>query len=222
MSDEYEANTSAGLGSRLVRGTRPAVLVVDLSNAFTRADHPLGSDMPETLSATMQVLTTARAAQLPVIFTTIAFRSDRSDAGIWMQKAPHLADLITGTRLVDIDDRLGRLPDEPIVEKQGTSAFFGTELITVLVSRGIDTIVLCGASTSGCIRATAVDCLQFGLPCLIPRPCVGDRSIQAHEANLRDLDAKYADVIPLDDALRYLAGASRGGRPTSARGGAPR
>lgn len=202
--DGWSANADAGLGARLRRGSRPAVVVVDLANAFTKPEHPLGGDLTEVVSATSMVLDRARENGMPIIYTTIAFRPDLSDIGIWAQKAPLLTDLVTGTPLVQIDERLGRRPDEPIVEKQGTSAFFGTELITHLVTRAVDTVVLCGASTSGCIRATATDCLQYGLPCLLPRECVGDRSSAAHEASLRDLDAKYADVVSLLDALAYL------------------
>lgn len=209
----WEANTDAGLGARLRRGSRPAVVVVDLANAFTRPEHPLGGDLTDVVSATNTVLDVARQNEMPVIFTTIAFRPDLSDLGIWAQKAPLLADLVTGTPLVEIDERLGRRPGEAIVEKQGTSAFFGTELITQLVSRAVDTVVVCGASTSGCIRATATDCLQYGLPCLVPRECVGDRSPAAHEASLRDLDAKYADVIGLDDAVAFLDGCRSTKRP---------
>jgi nicotinamidase-related amidase len=166
----------------------------------------LGGDLAEVVSATRQLVDLAREHRLPVIYTTIAFRSDLSDAGIWPQKAPKLVDLVTGSALVGIDAGLQRRADEPIVEKQGTSAFFGTELITLLVSRGVDTVILCGASTSGCIRATATDCLQYGFPCLVPRECVGDRSAAAHNASLLDLDAKYADVIALADAMAYISG----------------
>lgn len=214
------ANASAGLGSRLGRGRHPAVVVVDLAEAFTRPDHPLGADLTDVVSATRGLVDLARGHHLPVIYTTIAFHPDLSDVGIWPQKAPRLVDLVTGSALVEIDERLQRRPDEPIVEKQGTSAFFGTELITLLVSRGVDTVILCGASTSGCIRATATDCLQYGLPCLIPRECVGDRSAAAHDASLSDLDAKYADVIPLADALAYIGGdpAADDGHEASDRG----
>jgi nicotinamidase-related amidase len=202
--DGWKANDDAGLGARLHLGKRPAVVVVDLANAFTKPGHPLGGDLTDVVSATGALLDAAREKGVPIVYTTIAFRPDLSDIGIWAQKAPLLAELVTGTPLVQIDERLGRRPGEPIVEKQGTSAFFGTELITQLVSRSVDTVVLCGASTSGCIRATATDCLQYGFPCLLPRECVGDRSRAAHEASLRDLDAKYADVISLRDATAYL------------------
>ncbi len=93
-----------------------------------------------------------------------------------------------------------------MILKKGASAFFGTNLPSVLVSQGVDTIVLCGATTSGCIRATAVDLLQYGYPTLVPRECVGDRARSPHEANLIDIQAKYADVVPVEDAISYLEG----------------
>ena len=91
-----------------------------------------------------------------------------------------------------------------MVLKKGASAFFGTNLASILIAQGIDSIVLCGATTSGCIRATAVDLLQLGWPTLVPRECVGDRARAPHEANLFDIQAKYADVVSIDEALAYL------------------
>jgi len=204
MTPTSAANDAAKLGARLTYGTTPCVLVVDLAEAFTRSDHPLGADLGSVVTETRRLADAARERGVLVVYTTIAFREDLSDAGIWPQKAPSLTDLITGRASVMIDERLGRRSEEPIVQKQGTSAFFGTTLIALLVSSHIDTVILCGASTSGCIRATAVDCLQYGLPTLIPSECVGDRSHEAHVANLRDLDAKYADVAPLEEVLTYL------------------
>ncbi len=152
---------------------------------------------------------------MPVIFTTIAFEASLADGGLWLQKMPGLADLQIGGPWVEIDPRLGRRDDETVVVKKGASAFFGTNLSAILVSQGIDTVVLCGATTSGCVRATAVDLLQNGFPTLVPRECVGDRAQAPHDANLFDIQAKYADVVVLEDAIGYLAAlpalASRGG-----------
>jgi maleamate amidohydrolase len=141
-----------------------------------------------------------------VIFTTIGFEPSLKDGGLWLQKAPALADLQVGGRWVEIDPRLERREDETIVLKKGASAFFGTNLAAILVSQGIDSVVLCGATTSGCVRATAVDLLQHGFPTLVPRECVGDRAQAPHEANLFDIQAKYADVVSLEDALGYVEG----------------
>ena len=105
---------------------------------------------------------------------------------------------------VEIDPRLGRREDEPLIVKKGPSAFFGTNLASILVSQRVDTVILCGATTSGCVRATAVDLLQYGWPTIVPRECVADRAQAPHEANLFDIQAKYADVVPVEDALAYL------------------
>ena len=106
---------------------------------------------------------------------------------------------------MEIDPRLDRREDEPVVLKKGASGFFGTNLASILVSQGVDTVILCGATTSGCVRATAIDLLQYGWPTLVPRECVGDRAQAPHDANLFDIQAKYADVVPVEDALAYLA-----------------
>jgi maleamate amidohydrolase len=207
MSDDtgriYER---ARLGQSITPGSRPAVLVVDFSRGFTDPECTMGSDLTGEIEATTRVLAAAREKGLPVIFTTIGFEPNLKDGSLWLQKAPGLADLQVGGKWVDIDPRLERAEDEVVILKKGASAFFGTNLPSVLVSQGVDTIVLCGATTSGCIRATAVDLLQYGYPTLVPRECVGDRAQGPHEANLIDIQAKYADVVPVEDALSYLEG----------------
>jgi maleamate amidohydrolase len=205
MSDDtgriYER---ARLGQSITPGSRPAVLVVDFSRGFTDPECTMGSDLTSEVEATTRVLAAAREKGLPVIFTTIGFEPNLKDGSLWLQKAPGLADLQVGGKWVDIDPRLERAEDEVVILKKGASAFFGTNLPSVLVSQDVDTIVLCGATTSGCIRATAVDLLQYGYPTLVPRECVGDRAQGPHEANLIDIQAKYADVVPVEDALSYL------------------
>jgi nicotinamidase-related amidase len=108
------------------------------------------------------------------------------------------------TRWVEIDPRLEPRDDETVVLKKGASGFFGTNLGAILLTQRVDTVILCGATTSGCIRATAIDLLQHGWPTLVPRECVGDRARAPHESNLFDIQAKYADVVSLEDALAYV------------------
>jgi maleamate amidohydrolase len=208
MSDEEARRVyaAARLGEAVTMGESPGVLVVDFSCGFTDAECAMGSDLSAEVEATRQLLDVARAKGLPVIFTTIGFEPSLKDGGLWLQKAPALADLQVGGRWVEIDPRLARREDETIVLKKGASAFFGTNLAAILVSQGIDSVVLCGATTSGCVRATAVDLLQYGFPTLVPRECVGDRAQAPHEANLFDIQAKYADVVSLEDALGYVEG----------------
>jgi nicotinamidase-related amidase len=199
----------ARLGGSLTLGSHPAVLVVDFSCGFTDPACRLGSDLTNEIEATRRVLDRARAGRLPVIFTTIAFSGDLKDAGLWPRKGPALRELVLGGQWVEIDPRLGVQPDETIIVKKGASAFFGTNLASILIAQHVDTVILCGATTSGCVRATAIDLMQYGFPTLVPRECVGDRAQGPHEANLFDIQAKYADVVSIDDALAYLASVSQ-------------
>jgi maleamate amidohydrolase len=206
MSDEEARRVyaRARIGESVTMGSRPAVLVVDFSCGFTDPECPLGADLTAEVEATRRLLEAARAKGLPVIFTTIGYDSSLKDGGLWLQKVPLLAELQIGGRWVDIDPRLEPREDETIVLKKGASGFFGTNLASILVSQGVDSVILCGATTSGCVRATAIDLLQYGWPTLVPRECVGDRAKAPHDANLFDIQAKYADVVPLEEALAYV------------------
>ena len=194
----------AGIGGRLRPGCRPAVLVVDLCLGFTDPRCSLGADLEAEVAATARLLAAARARGLPVVFTTIAYDDAELERLLWAQKMPGLGELGADSPWTELDPRLERRSDEPLIVKQGASAFFGTQLAPVLVRDGVDTVLLCGASTSGCVRASAVDLMQYGWPAIVPRECVGDRAPGAAEANLFDIDAKYGDVVSLDDALQYV------------------
>jgi nicotinamidase-related amidase len=206
MSDEAarEVYARAGLGQSMTMGERPCVLVVDFSCGFTDPECALGSELESEVLATKRVLDLARAKGLPVVFTTIGFEPSLKDGGLWVQKAPALSALKLGGGWVEIDPRLEPRDDETVILKKGASGFFGTNLASVLISQRVDSVILCGATTSGCIRATAIDLLQYGWPTMVPRECVGDRAQAPHEANLFDIQAKYADVVSLDDAIAYL------------------
>jgi maleamate amidohydrolase len=210
MSDETrEIYERARLGQSVTLGARPAVLVVDFSRGFTDPESTMGSELTREVEATNRLLAAAREQEIPVIFTTIGFEPNLKDGSLWLEKAPGLGELIIGSKWVEIDPRLERRDEETVILKKGASAFFGTNLPSILVSHGVDTIVMCGATTSGCIRATAVDLLQYGYPTLVPRECVGDRAQAPHEANLVDIQAKYADVVSIEDALAYIESVSR-------------
>ena len=205
MSDDTaEIYERARLGQSVTLGSHPAVLVVDFSRGFTDPGCTMGSDLTGEVEATKRLLAAAREKGIPVIFTTIGFEANLKDGSLWLQKAPGLAELQVGGGWVEIDPRLERREEEVVILKKGASAFFGTNLPSVLVSQNVDTVVLCGATTSGCIRATAIDLLQYGYPTLVPRECVGDRAQGPHEANLLDIQAKYADVVSAEDAISYL------------------
>jgi nicotinamidase-related amidase len=197
----------AGFGRALVRGSRPAVVVVDFTNGFTDPRYPTGADMSGAVQATAQLLATARARDVPVVYTTIAYDGGQAATLTWLKKATGMAALRLGSRLVEVDARLAPRPDEHLVVKTGASAFFGTALASYLASLRVDTVIVTGATTSGCVRATVVDAVQHGYPTLVPRDCVADRAKAPHDASLFDINEKYGDVVDLDDAVAYLASA---------------
>src|SRR4051812_18745232 len=200
-----------GLGRELGFGRRPAVLAIDLVNAFTDPKLPLGADLDAVLEQTRRVLDQARAAGVPILFTTVAYDdTDLADAGLWAIKVPASATLRAGTPEVELDARLGRRADESVLVKKYASAFFGTDLVSRLNARSVDTIVIVGCTTSGCVRASAVDAIQNGFRPIVVREAVGDRDPGAHEQSLLDLQVKYADVVPVDSVLAHLASIPQG------------
>jgi nicotinamidase-related amidase len=191
-------------GSDVGFGDRPALLVIDLINAFTDPETNLGSDVSSVLSATGDLLAAFREHDLPRYFTTIAYEESYGDAGVFIEKVPALRELRLGTPEVDVDDRVAPVGDERVLLKKYASAFFGTDLSTELVTDGVDTLVLAGVTTSGCIRATAIDGMQHGYRVVVPEEAVGDRAAGPHRANLFDIDAKYGDVLPIERVLTEL------------------
>jgi maleamate amidohydrolase len=204
MTDAVYAR--AGFGASVRRGERPAVVVVDLTHGFTDPAAPTGADLSDVVAATSELIEAGRPAGLPVVFTTIAYTPAEADgdAVAWLTKAPGMRALREGSRAVAIDDRLPVAARDHLITKKGASAFFGTGLTALLAGLRVDTVLVCGATTSGCVRATAVDAVQSGFSVLVPRQCVGDRAAGPHEANLFDIQAKYGDVIELADAISYL------------------
>lgn len=185
-------------------GARPAVVVVDLNHGFTEPASPLACDLDDVLVQTRRVLDAARGAGVPVFFTTIEYDEVRAAAAeVFLRKAPALKALRPGTRWVEIDERLGRRSGEPVLVKAHASAFFGVPFAALLAGR--DTLVVCGASTSGCVRATVVDAMQHGLSPIVPRECVGDRSPRAHEQALDDMGGRYGDVVGVEEVIGAIA-----------------
>jgi nicotinamidase-related amidase len=208
-----EVYDRAGFGHRVERGTRPAVVVVDFTYGFTDPQYPTGADMSAAVTATARLLQAARQAGHPVVFTTIAYDPAQIAGLAWLKKATGMAALEAGSRLVAVDDRLAPRPDEHLVTKTGASAFFGTALASYLASVGADTVVVTGATTSGCVRATVVDAVQHGYPTLVPADCVADRAQGPHDASLFDINEKYGDVVDSDDVLAYLSTLSEAEAP---------
>lgn len=184
-------------------GTRPALLLVDLIESFTDPDCPLGCAADTVVEANRRLLQAFRGKGLPVAFTTVVYRDERQ-ARVFRDRVPALEILKPGTRWVNIDKRVAPGDSEPVFEKCWASAFFKTGLDDYLRSRGVDSLVVTGLTTSGCVRATAVDGLQHDFKVVIPAEAVGDRNMDAHRANLFDLNAKYADVLDLERVLSMI------------------
>lgn len=202
---QQQTYAAAGFGRAVPRGTRPGIVVVDLSYGFTDRQYPTASDAAPQLARTKAICDAMRAKGFPVIFTTIAYHPGEIDKLPWLKKATGMAALLEGTRLVEIDAATGIQPGDAIVTKKGASSFFGSTLAALLTGAGVDTLIVTGATTSGCVRATVVDGVQSGFNVLVPHDCCVDRAQAPHDANLYDMQQKYADVTDADDILTWLA-----------------
>ena len=175
-------------------GDYPALVVVDMCKAFIDSSSPLGFECDELIQANINLINKFRLNKLPVIFTTTIYRN-ASEASVFRSKIPALNILEPESDAITFIGDLAPLKDEILIEKKFASAFFQTKLTDSLLKIQADSVVICGVTTSGCVRATAVDSLQNNFPTTIAEDCVGDRDLDAHKANLYDLQSKYADVI---------------------------
>ena len=190
-------------------GQRPALVLVDLINGFTDPACALGTHCPSVVEANAALLRAFRGLGLPVFFTTVVYRNP-AQAPVFRSRIEALNLLEPESRWVQVDPALAPRPGEPVLEKQWASAFFGTGLAARLAAAKVDSLVVAGLTTSGCVRATVVDGLQHDYRVVVPREAVGDRNPSAHQANLFDMDAKYADVLGLGDVQALLAGIAGG------------
>ena len=194
--------------NRLGLGRHPALVVVDMTRGFTDPACALGCDCPDVIAANNALLRCFHALGLPVIFTAVVYRSPQQ-ARVFRARLPALDLLTPESAWVALDPRLERLPGDELLEKHWASAFRGTDLDARLRAQGVDSLVVTGLTTSGCVRATAVDGLQYDYPVVVPREAVGDRDPAAHAANLFDLAAKYADVDSVDAVVAALQSLDR-------------
>ena len=201
--DKRKVYERARLGERVGFGAHPAVVVVDLQIGFTAPEiSPVAGELGSVITATNRLLAASRAAGAPTFFTVIAYDPEApDDAGLWPKKGPYLRTLLVGSDLVKLDPRVERRSGDLVLAKKYASAFFGTHLAPMLAGKGIDTVVVTGCTTSGCVRATVVDALGHGFRPIVPKEAVGDRADEPHDASLFDMDAKYADVMALDDVI---------------------
>jgi maleamate amidohydrolase len=195
-----------GLGGRVGFGENPAILVVDLIRGFTDPRSPLAGALEPQLKATNEMLELARDTEVPIIFSTVAYDEGLLEAGLWIRKIPSIDRLVEGSEWVEIDPRLNRRANEMVLTKKYASCFFGTDLASRLLSRRVDTLLITGCTTSGCVRASAVDACSYGFHTIVVEDAVGDRAELPHLASLFDIDSKYGDVVGLAYATAYLAG----------------
>ncbi|WCK53425.1 isochorismatase family protein [Aneurinibacillus sp. Ricciae_BoGa-3] len=194
-----------GFGKLLGFGNKPCLIVADMITGFTDATMPMGSDLTSQISKVNRLLDTMHALDLPVIFTTISYDDDKlADSGLWYQKMEGLKTLKVGTTAVNVDSRLDFGTGDSLITKKYASSFFGTDLISRLNSNHVDTLIIVGCTTCGCVRATAVDALQYGYRPIVVEDAVGDRSLASHEQSLFDLEQKYADVLKTDKVIEAV------------------
>ncbi len=203
--DDLAANYAGAFDGHLPFGWTPALLIVDFVMAYCDPASPLYAAPEAALASTSRLLAAARAAGVPVIFTNVIYRAGGKDGGLFYRKVPALKAFLAGSAMGAFPPELTPLADELVVSKNYASAFFGTSLASTLTASGIDTLLITGCSTSGCVRATALDALQHGFAPFVVRDGCADRHPAPHEANLFDLQAKYAEVIGEAEALAYLA-----------------
>lgn len=202
---DLQNNYKGVFDGRIGFGKHPALLIVDFINAYITEGSLLYSpDVVTAVDETIPLLEIARAKKIPVLYTKVLYNKNFLDGGIFVQKVPVLKTLIEGEPLAEIVVQLSPVESDIIIVKQYASAFFGTPLAPTLTSLGVDTLILTGCSTSGCIRASAVDGMQYGFRVIVPRECVADRHPGPHEANLFDINSKYGDVMAKSEVMEYL------------------
>jgi maleamate amidohydrolase len=201
-----EQYLAAGFAGRVGWGQRPALLVIDMAGAWTNPSEQIGSDLSQVVAQIKRILDVARErTAVPIFFTTMAYDAGLMEIGnVVRRKTPHTEFMVRGSDRVQLIPDLQRRIDEPLIEKPRASAFFSTNLLSMLISEGVDTTVIVGCSTSGCIRATAESAFNHNFHAIVPKEAVGDRSWSAHEAALFDIDARLGDVMPVDEVLAHL------------------
>ncbi|MFW5834959.1 MAG: isochorismatase family protein [Pseudomonadota bacterium] len=202
MTETRETNYRGVFDTAIGFGQRPAVIVIDFTNAYTTEGSPFFAEgVVRAVDATVDLLAVARKTGVPIIYTKVVYHPSGVDGGLFVKKVPALRKLVPGEPMAEIDPKVAPTDADLVIVKQYPSAFFATPLTSTLVGLGVDTLVLTGCSTSGCVRATAIDAIQNGFRVIVPRECVGDRHAGPHDANLFDINAKYGDVVGRDEVI---------------------
>lgn len=204
MTQDLSANYKKAYDNKLGFGYRPALILVDFVQAYFDENCDLYAGVEDALASALRVRDAARAAGIPVIYSNVVYEEDGSDGGIFFRKAPVLKNFVIGNPMGDWPSGLRPASGELVISKQYPSAFFGTVLAATLAANDVDTLIITGVTTSGCIRATCVDTMSNGFIPIVVADACGDRHVAPHEANLFDMNAKYADVVSEAEVLAYL------------------
>jgi maleamate amidohydrolase len=203
-TDDIDLYRAQSFGGKVGIGSQPALCIVDFVNGFIDPKVFGGGNIAEAVASTVGLLAAARRCGLPVAFTRVVYAEDGHDRGAFVRKVPALAKLTEHAPDGQIVPELAPRPGELILRKTQPSAFFGTGYADKLRQQGIDTVIVTGCTTSGCVRATVVDAMSYDFRTIVARDCVGDRSLAAHEANLFDMEQKYADLIDSEAIIAML------------------
>lgn len=205
MSDELQQNYKGAFDGNLGFGTSPALILIDFVEAYFAKDSPLYAGVEDALESALRLRAAARAAGIPVIYTNVVYQTG-DDGGIFFRKVPALKVFMDGSPLGAWPTGLEPASGELVISKQYASAFFGTSLGATLTANGIDTLIITGVTTSGCIRASCIDAVSNGFIPIVVADACGDRHEAPHEANLFDMNAKYGDVVDEHAVVKYLQG----------------
>jgi maleamate amidohydrolase len=206
MAQDRQSNYAGVWDNRIGFGDTPALIVIDFMKGYTTEGSPLfAPGVPPAVRESVELLEAARTAKIQVLHTIVRYNPITfDDGGVWIRKAPVLKCLVEGNPYAQTCDEVLPRPEETVITKNYASVFFGTSLVATLNARRVDTVILIGCSTSGCIRASAVDAVQYGFRTIVVRDCVGDRHSDVHEANLFDINGKYGDVVMKTEVIDYL------------------
>jgi maleamate amidohydrolase len=203
--DKRQENYRGVFDSALGFGHKPALIVIDFMKAYTEVGSALYTPaVVEAMHASVDLVNKAREKNIPVIYTKVLYQNGGFDGGLFVKKIPVLQSLVEGEPLAEIDPHIAPIKGDIVLIKNYASVFFGTSLASMLTAHAIDTTIMVGCSTSGCVRASAIDGMQHGFRVIVPRECVGDRMPQIHDANLFDIHAKYGEVVSRVETMHYL------------------
>lgn len=192
------------MGRKLGYGKSPIVLVIDFQKCLADPTRDCGSDMSYEINNTRVLLNKAREKGIPILYTVTGYDADCFDGGLWTQKVPAVGEWKVGSKDLELVDELNWQEGEKIIVKKYCSSFLATGLASFLTAKGIDTIIITGCSTSGCIRASTTDAMCNGFRAILPRECINDRNPLTHEVNLMDMDTRFCDVVHMDEVLEYF------------------